>query len=380
MTDAIALAAMEGFRQPQVSEEELVERGRFMPIWRQKMAQWSFNSAERLAFYRALSVYRSQDVREGAALVNWWNVITARGSRQMWHPLAILLPVLLHAMHYRGTRWQTLFKQWVPANDGMIVTASERAGLTPSLLRTLMELSLAQRRWAKQVRAAAVPALVNLLWLVGLLAGISLYYFPALQRSMPHMRMVGRVAALAHLSSFIDHYGLVLLVFGAGIPFLIKALLAGMTGPLRSLLDGLPGFALYRQSTGMTFLLGLSALLEVGENFIDSVRMLRVGATPYVRERLDAILAFDNLRPAEAMAATGFHWPDDATLELLTLYMVTKSPQEGIRVLVEDWFDRAGDAYARMAAMVNSLGQLVTWGVVGWLYLVTSELTTTIAR
>jgi len=380
MTDPIALAALAGNRWSLVGEEELVEIGRFMPSWRQRLARAVFTSAERLNFYRALAVYRAQEVREGAALVNWWNVITGRGSKNLWHPLAILIPVLLHAMHYQGTRWQVLFKTWVPVNDAMIITASERAGLTPGLLHTLMSLSLAQRQWNKKVRAAALPALVNLLWLFGLLAGIGLFYFPALQRSMPHMRLVGKVAALAHLSQIVNDYGLAMIALTSIIPFFGKFMLRNATGPFRALLDSLPGLSLYRQATGMTFLLGVSALLDVGENFIDAVKLLREHATPYVRERLDAILAFDNLRPAEAMVATGFHWPDDATLELLTLYMVTKSPQEGIHVLVDDWFERAGDSYARIASLVNSLGQLITWGVVGWLYLVTSELTTTIAR
>jgi hypothetical protein len=367
-------------RLPLVTEEELIETGGSIPIWRRWFAVSGFSANHRLNFYRALSVYRAQDVREGAALVNWWNVLTARGSRSLWHPLATLIPIMLHGMHNRGARWQTLFKQWVPADDAMIITASERAGLTPQLLQTLLSVSLSRRQWVKKVRAAAFPALFHLVWLSALLAAIGLYYFPALQHAMPHMRLVGRVATLAHLADFIQSRGWVLLLLLLALPVTLIRLLRGFTGPIRSALDGLPGFSLYRQASGMTFLLGLSALLDVGENFSDAVRLLQSSASPYVRERLDAILAFDDLRPAEAMAATGYHWPDDATLELLGLYMVTKSPQDGIRLLVEDWFDHAGDVYGRLAVTINSLGQILTWGIVGWLYLVTTDLTATITR
>jgi hypothetical protein len=380
MSEIAAVITLDANRLSLVSESELVERGRFTPMWRRHLARLMFTSAERLNFYRALAVYRAQDIREGTALVNWWNVVTGRGSKNHWHPLAVLIPVLLYAMHYQGVRWQSMFKRWVPANDAMIITASERAGLTPQLLQTLVSLSVARRQWSKRVRAAALPALVNLVWLFGLLAGIGLFYFPALRRSMPHMRIVGNVAYLAELSDLVTRYGVAMLILLVLAPFIIQLLLRHVTGPWRTLIDGLPGLSLYRQATGMTFLLGASALLDVGENFIDSVRLLRGHASPYVQERLDGILAHDNLRPAEAMVATGFHWPDDATLELLTLYMVTRSPQEGIRILVSDWFERAGDSYARIAVLVNSLGQLISWGLVGWLYLVTSELTATMAR
>jgi hypothetical protein len=380
MIEGLAFAMLESARLPLVSEEALVERGGSMPLWRQVLARWMFTTPVRLNFYRALAVYRAQEIREGAALVNWWNVITSRGSKHRFHPLAILIPVLLHAMHYRGMRWQSLFRAWVPINDAMIITASEQAGLTPGLLQTLMDLSLAQRQWNKKLRAAALPALVNLVWLVGLLAGVGLFYFPALQRSMPRMRLVGDVATLAHFSSSIGAYGWAALLLLLATPLLVQLMLRRLTGPVRALFDSLPGFSLYRQATGMTFLLGISALLDVGESFPDAVRVLRKTASPYVAERLDAILAFDNLRPADAMVASGFHWPDDATLELLSLYMVTRAPQDGIRVIVDDWFDRAGDSYARIAATVNSLGQLLTWGIVGWLYLVTSQLTATMAH
>ena len=373
-------AAFDGSRHAPVTEEELVERGRFTSSLRQALANLAFSSSERLNFYRALAVYRGQDVREGSALVNWWNVVTARGSKNLWHPLAILIPVLLYAMHYQGARWQGLFKKWVPADDAMLITASEKVGLTPQLLETLMSLSVAKRQWSKKIRSAAVPALINVIWLFALLAGIGLFYFPALRRSMPHMRIVGKVAALADLSSFVNDCGLGAIAILVAAPFAIKFLLQNMTGPIRAAIDWLPGFSLYRQATGMTFLIGVSALLDVGESFIDAVKLLRGDASPYVRERMDGILAYDDLRPADAMTATGFHWPDDATLELLSLYMVTKSPQEGIRVLVNDWFERAGDSYARIAILINSVGQLVSWGLVGWLYLVTSELTTTMAR
>lgn len=377
MTESFALSALAGSRAPLISEEELIERGRVMPSWRQNLARFGFSARIRLDFYRALSVYRSQDIRENAALVNWWNVITARGGKNLAHPLAILIPVMLHAMHNQGTRWQSLFRHWVPSNDAMIITASERAGLTPSLLRILCDLSLAQRRWGRKINQAALPALINFIWLIALLAAIGLFYFPALQRSMPHMRMVGNIALLARISAFVNHFGIPLLLGLAALPVLANRLLRCMTGGLRASLDRLPGFSLYRQATGMTFLLGISALLEVGENFIDAVLVLRETSSPYVRERLDAILAFDNLRPADAMIATGFHWPDDSTLELLSLYMVTRSPQEGIRIIVDDWMERAGDSYARMAASINGVGQIITWAIVGWLYLVTAELTTT---
>jgi hypothetical protein len=362
------------FSIPLLTEEELIDHGRDIPPWRQRTARFMFGTDTRLAFYRALAVYRGQDIRESTALVNWWNIVTGRGTRNLWHPLAILIPVVLYRMHELGERWQAAFRPWIPASDAMIFTASEQAGLTPRLLDTLITLTLQQRTRSKLIRQSLGPALVNFAWIVALLAGVGLYYFPALKRSMPHMRLVGGAATLQSLSDFVTADGPFVLMALAALPFFVRYMLDNFTGPLRAGLDGLPLFGGHRQATGMTCLLGLSALLEAGGNFRDGLQILRRTATPYMRERIDAILAFDDLRPADAMAATGFHWPDDATIELLTLYMETKDPQTGIRAIVNDWFDRAGEQYALKARIVSTIGQLVTWGLVGWLYLVTSDI------
>ncbi len=98
--------------------------------------------------------------------------------------------------------------------------------------------------------------------------------------------------------------------------------------------------------------------------------------TPYVRERLEAVLAYDDLKPADALAATGYNWPDEETLELLQLYMEMKNPHEGIDVLVNDWFERAIEKYIVIGNTISTICQFVTWGIVAWLYIVSNELTT----
>ena len=187
-----------------------------------------------------------------------------------------------------------------------------------------------------------------------------------------------QIVQLQALSNFIDSYGILLLGLAVAIPFLVKRFLDS-AGPIRSFFDGLIGFSLYRQSTGMTFLLGLSAVLETGAKFEEAIDLLKEDATPYVRERLEAVLAYDDLKPADALTATGYNWPDAETLELLQLYMEMKNPHEGIDVLVNDWFERAIEKYVVIGNAISTLCQFMTWGIVAWLYIVSNELTTNAA-
>ena len=360
--------------RPPRSTADLIEIGRAMPLWKERLARLRFGTDLRLTFYRALIVYRTQGIRETDALGNWWNILTKRGSRNLWHPLAILIPLLIFSMHEKGLRWQTVFKQWVPADDAMMFSASEHSGLSPEILQTLVILTQRRRAQSKDMRAAMGPPIFNLALVAAIIAGVGLWYFPALQKSMPGMRLVGGAATLAKLSAFVTGYGLPTVAGLATIPVLFKLLLTRWTGPWRVVADTLPLFSMYREATGMIFLMGLNALLNTGASFRDALDILAEKASPYVRERLLGILSFDDLRPAEAMAATGFHWPDDTTIELLTLYMETKDPQAGIRVIVEDWFSNAAEKFQRLGKTANLLGQLVTWGIVGWLYMVTNDL------
>jgi hypothetical protein len=372
------MAAAESFKAELVSIEELVEMGRSMSEWRQAVARLFFSPEVRLSFYRAFAIYQSQGIREDVSLANWWNVITRRGTQRLWHPMAVLIPVLLYRMNEVGERWQSALIPWLPANDAMLFRASRQTGITSKLMRRLTEMSVEGRRWSKEIRKAVAPALVNIAYIIVLIASIGLFYFPALHRQLPNMRITGGAAQLQALSSFVNSYGIIVLAAVAAAPLLLKRFLES-AGPMRSFFDGLAGFSLYRQSTGMTFLLGLSAVLETGAKFEEAIDLLKEDATPYVRERLEAVLAYDDLKPADALAATGYGWPDEETLELLQLYMEMKDPHEGIDILVNDWFERAIEKYVVIGNTISTLCQFMTWGIVAWLYIVSNELTSNAA-
>lgn len=366
------------FKADLVSIQQLVEIGRRVPEWKQAVARLFFSADVRLSFYRAFAIYQSQGIREDVSLANWWNVITRRGTQKLWHPMAVIIPVLLYRMNEVGERWQSSFIPWLPANDAMLFRASRQTGITPKLMRRLTEMSVEGRRWSKEIRKAIAPALVNIAYIIALIASVGLFYFPALHRQLPNMRITGGAAQLQALSNFVNVYGIPILALMVTTPFLLKRFLDS-SGTVRSLFDGVIGFSLYRQSTGMTFLLGLSAILETGAKFEEAIALLKEDATPYVRERLEAVLAYDDLKPADALTATGYSWPDEETLELLQLYMEMRNPHEGIDVLVNDWFERAIEKYVVIGTMVSTLCQFLTWGIVAWLYIVSNELTTNAA-
>jgi hypothetical protein len=371
-------ASVDSFKIDLVSIQELVEIGRRIPEWKQAVARLFFSANVRLSFYRAFAIYQSQGIREDMSLANWWNVITRRGTQKLWHPMAVMIPVLLYRMNEVGERWQSALIPWLPANDAMLFRASRQTGITPKLMRRLTEMSVESRRWSKEIRKAIAPALVNIAYIIVLIASVGLFYFPALHRQLPNMRITGGAAQLQALSNFVNSYGILILSLMVAAPFLLRRFLES-AGTVRSIFDGLVGFSLYRQSTGMTFLLGLSAILETGAKFEEAIFLLKEDATPYVRERLEALLAYDDLKPADALTATGYGWPDEETLELLQLYMEMRNPHEGIDVLVNDWFERAIEKYVVIGNTVSTLCQFLTWGIVAWLYIVSNELTTNAA-
>src|SRR5579859_1821445 len=153
------MIAAESFKTELVPIEELVEIGRRAPEWRLAVARLFFSPEVRLNFYRAFAIYQSQGIREDVSLANWWNVITRRGTQRLWHPMAVLIPVLLYRMNEVGERWQSAFIPWLPANDAMLFRASRQTGITPKLMRRLTEMSVEGRRWSKEIRKAIAPAL-----------------------------------------------------------------------------------------------------------------------------------------------------------------------------------------------------------------------------
>jgi type II secretory pathway component PulF len=147
------------------------------------------------------------------------------------------------------------------------------------------------------------------------------------------------------------------------------------TGTTRTFAEAtLPVFGLYKKWTGLGFLLSLAALLKVGTSLRDALELLERRSPPYTRERLRAVIRRDDSYLGEALAQTGFDWPDARTINLIRHFIVSDRPGDALAELAESSAQNLDATLTRFSSAIAYGVQLAVFGVILWFLDATNEL------
>jgi type II secretory pathway component PulF len=257
----------------------------------------------------------------------------------------------------------------------MIFAAMAEAGLTGDGLRDLARLSERQTAWKKSLRHALMPLVGASAMFTGGFWYLSTSLFPMLFTALPQgVRIDGPAESLKETSDFFAIFGPYLLGCVALLPLGISRLLPVWTGPVRKLIDELPLFSLYKAWTGLGFLLSLSALLKAGVSLRDALEMLVRRSPPYIAERLQAVMDRDDAYLGEALAQSGYGWPDPRTIKLIRHFIVSDRPGDALAQLAEA---STGRLDARLKSLATAIGygvQIAVFAVIFWFLETTNQM------
>ncbi len=357
-------------------ENHLIALGRRTPPWRIRLARLRLGAEMRADLYETLGFYLSLNLRLTDALIALWEVETKSGTERLTTPLAILLPRLIARMADKGERWDQAMSFWVPPSEALLLAALSEGGITSSTLSELATTLRRQQGWRGVLLQGALPILGTLGMLVLTVYGAALYFFPKLLAAAPKLKLVGSAKALHSFSLFFVDYGPLLLLLAAGLVSLGVWSLPRWTGSARKLADRLPLFSLYKVASGVSFLMALAPLLRARRRLPEALATLSRIASPYVAERLRGILSHDGLRLGEAMAATGFAWPDEVTIRQITHVISGDRPDRALHALAERRLDRLARHIQSLAQIVSLVGMLAMVGLIIWFLFVTQDIAT----
>ena len=150
--------------------------------------------------------------------------------------------------------------------------------------------------------------------------------------------------------------------------FIIYATIGVWTGYIRSLVDNLPPWSLYKIFSGISWLLAMSALVKSGTPVSTSLLALRRDANAYLRERIDKTLVFvnngDNL--GQALEKTGLEFPDREIIADLKVYSELDNFEEAIDKLANEWLDESIYMIEQKASILNMVALLSVAGIIAW--------------
>jgi type II secretory pathway component PulF len=358
-------------------EEVLAGLGSGLPRWRILLAKALFGGRERLDFYDILATYLDRSVRQPQALADICAIeVEGRSPLLYWmRPLATAVPHWLFRILDRGEAFGTVVAEWLPHDEAMIFAAMAEAGLDGEGLRDLAKLSERQTAWKKSLRRALFPMLGAGAMFVAGFWYLSGSLFPSLFSALPQgVVLDGPAASLKAASDFFAAFGPYLLGVIAAAPLAIARLLPVWTGELRRQVDKLPLFSLYKSWSGVGFLLSLSSLLKAGESLRDALEMLERRSPPYTAERLRAVLTRDDAYLGEALAQSGYGWPDPRTIKLIRHFIVSDRPGDALAELAETSTHRLDTSLKQLSTVVSYAVQIAVFAVIFWFLEATNQM------
>lgn len=335
-----------------------------MNEFERRFAKIQFGTSDRLALYQQLAALLRTGVSKTDALLMAWKVASDEG-RKPKEATALILRDILDGMK-NGLSFGDAVRGWVPAEDAMILEATESSDDFPGYLARYCEVVKKRR----QIFSTIIGGLIYPAALISAVYGIAFYFgaevVPKIEGLLPTEEWAGPARFLLLLGQFADRVAIPALAFLVSVVVVITALLPRWAGAGRSVADRLPVFSLYRMYTGISFLISISSLVQGGLSVMNAVERVRPMATPYVRFRLNRVRSgmLNGLNFGAALHASGTGWPDPTMNLSIKVFADTHDLSAQLHRISEDWLERGRERIERSIGLIRALVLLLVFGII----------------
>lgn len=292
-------------------------------------------------------------------------------------PMAQILKDMMNALS-AGEDFSEAVAPWVPNDDLMMLRATINSPDFCTQFATYLELLEVKDKIRKTIKDGIKEAGIKIIMLTLLILMFGFVMIPKIEPMFPMENWTGLALVLKGLYYFAI-YGLP--VVGASIfvaSVIIRFALPRWTGSLRKKADKLPIFALYREITGLNFVLSLASLLQAGMSGVRPINMLRPAATPYVRMHLNAIRAeVKNGRVlGSALYEAQTNWPsDDVNLKIKT-FSASNDISKHMTIRAKKWAKETVESIEGTMNTVTFIAMALTASVILIVFMGTVGLVT----
>jgi len=313
-----------------------------------------FGHGSRVKFYRELAGLLAADLSKTDALANMYEVSSLEGKKKS-RPIAIVIKDIQEAME-NGERFGPAIRRWVPADDAMVIEASESSDDFAQQLKDYIVTMTKRRKIRGTITGGLIYPIMMFCMIYGLLVYFGMSVVPEVGKLLEPEKWTGPAAFLAFLAEFARHYAVPTALAIIATLTLVAVLLPRWAEKGRKFADRLPIFSMYRMYTGISFLLGVSALMRGGLTAVEAVQRTRFAANNYVRTRINLIIGqmMNGDTFGAALASTGTGWPDPEMNLSIKTFSKGRDLAEQMSVMSGEWLDQAQERISvRMALFQN---------------------------
>lgn len=343
-----------------------------------------FGGKERIRLYESMTALLENGVHMDVALDRIGKIYSDNG-RRPHHPIALASHGIGRTVEGGKSLAQACLG-WVPYQEHAVISAGEQSGNLVQAFSDCVRIIEARQKVMTLVLSTALyPTFVWSL-MAYLLHVIASRVVPAMSRSSNPESWTGIPLFLHMISSFVNNWGLLTLCSVVLLILTSISTLPYFRGSLRTRLEVLPPWSIYKALHGSTFLLNIAVMLRANITPLDALDTLKRGANPWLRERLDA--AHYGVRMGknfgEALDLSGYRFPDHEAIQFLIVLSTTHSFSAAVHRYSLRWLDsslKQVERYAKTLSMVSMvmIGLLMILVLIGT-YSMTGNATQGLSR
>lgn len=322
-----------------------------------------FDLKKRLEFYRIIRTFTQNGISIQTSLRLYGNMIQKYNKDTS---MKFLVDDIL-SMMADGVRFERAIAFWVPSQESALIEASSHDVAVACEVVTKFAENM------MSIKSALVGALtypvVMVFVLIGSLLSFSEFVLPLMVKLSPPQNWPPMAQNLYTMTTFI-HNNLILL--SVGLIVLTVTSIASLSRltymPIRTILDKLPPWNIYKPYTATTFLIALASMLKTGSSFNNAVHKMGVTATPYLMHFLKKIVI-------RLSAGSGFGESlviglfEGNLLISLTVFATTNNLEKGIKFLADENLEEQRLVFIKKGRILGYTMMIAVTAVIGWVML-----------
>lgn len=249
-----------------------------------KWCKMTFNIKSRISLYDRLSAFLSNNIPIYNTLESIKNRYKKNNDIRY-----IMLEEWLTTMK-KGNDFSMAIKEWIPANEYMLISAGEKGKGLVLGLKEASRLSTASAKIKSAIIAGTAMPVVLFTMLLVMLAGFKLYMAPAFENLLPVPQWPEGAQNLYNISNFIVSSTYIIIGTLIGLGILISTTIDKWKGPIRDKFDNLPPWSVYKSYQASAFLISVSSMLQAGISLNDSLKILHKNAAPWTKDHLEQMM------------------------------------------------------------------------------------------
>lgn len=323
-----------------------------------------FSGKKRLEFYRMLSTLTANGVSIQSALT----LIKSKFEqiKKGGNPMNAVITDILYSMHI-GLPFHHAIAKWIPSHEYALIDSSYQD--VPRALKIVIQYS----ENALVIRSALVGSLsypvIMFLILIVMLAALSFYIMPNMAKLSPPETWPPISHNLYLLTNFITNNAIIIsMIVVAFLVFMFWSFDNFSYLPIRSLLDKIPPWNVYKNYTATSFLIALSSSIKLGSSFNSAIQQLHPISSHYLRRFLVKIKnrLINGSGFGDAIDIGIF---DSITLVSLSVFATTNKLEQGIQYIADNNLDEQKHLLLRRGKVMGYCMMMFVAIMIGWIVL-----------